>query len=86
MVYKRKGKEETDDVLVILNLNPVPKQNWEVTVYKKYEKEIFNSDSKDFWGTGEYMNETIDCSLVDKDQKRYKLILNLPPLSGVVIK
>ena len=86
MVYKRKGKEEDDDVLVILNLNPVPKRDWEVTVYKEYKKEIFNSDDKEFWGTGEYHNETVDCSLVDADHKRYMLRVNLPPLAGIVLK
>ncbi len=86
MVYKRKGKKAVDDVLVILNLNPVPKKDWEVTVYKKYEEEIFNSDSKEFWGTGNYKNKTITCKLLDKEEGKYKLVVDLPPLSGIALK
>ena len=86
MVYKRKGKKEDDDLLIILNLNPVPKHAWEVTVYKDYREEIFNSDSKAFWGTGDYMNEKLECNLVDEEEKRYQLKVNLPPLAAIVLK
>ena len=79
-------------MLILLNLNPVPKRNWELTVKKEYKNEIFNSDSKEFWGTGDYMNETVECFLEQEepddmeDQKHYKLTVNLPPLAGVVLK
>jgi 1,4-alpha-glucan branching enzyme len=86
MVYKRKGKKAEDDVLVILNLNPIPKREWEVTVYKKYSEEIFNSDSKEFWGTGDYTNEILKCTLTDEDTNKYQLLVDLPPLAGIVLK
>lgn len=98
MVYRRKGKKAEDDVLVILNLNPVPKPDWEITVNRPYEQEIFNSDGEEFWGTGEYMNEKIECSLIKADngeekveveaekEKQYRLKVNLPPLAGIVLK
>lgn len=95
LVYRRAGKE--DDVLVFLNLNPVPKEAWQITVNKKYTKELFNSDDERFWGTGKYMNEAIVCEEIVQDKKgdetsatdakkKYKLTVKLPPLSGVVIK
>jgi 1,4-alpha-glucan branching enzyme len=86
IVYKRKGKKASDDILIILNLNPVPKRDWEVIVNKQYKKEIFNSDSKEFWGTGEYANEIIECHPANKKEKDYKLLVNLPPLAGIVLK
>lgn len=86
IVYKRKGKKDGNDVLVILNLNPVPKRDWELIVDRKYNKEIFSSDNVEFWGTGEYKNETLDCELVEEEEKRYKLKVNLPPLAGIVLK
>ena len=86
MVYKRSGKIKGEDVLVILNLNPIPKKGWQVIVGKEYKEEIFNSDSEEFWGTGEYKNTTINCALIEGSETRYRLIVNLPPLSGIVLK
>jgi 1,4-alpha-glucan branching enzyme len=87
IVYKRKGKKEKDDVLVILNMNPTVKYDWEVHVYGKSEwKEIFNSDNKEFWGTGDVYNPAINAEKVNPKDKWYKLKLNLPPLAGIVIK
>ena len=85
--YRRKGKNKEDDLLVILNLTPVIRNNWEVHVHdKNFSNEIFNSDSKDYWGTGDVFNPEIRSELVDEEQKLYKLSLNLPPLGGIVLK
>lgn len=86
VVYSRKGKEKEDSLLVILNLNPVPKDRWEITVNKLYEKELFNSDDTRFWGTGNYMNETIESEVIDGEKNKYKIRLKLPPLAGIVLK
>jgi 1,4-alpha-glucan branching enzyme len=87
IVFKRKGAKKADDLLVILNMTPVVRNDWEIyTDGKKYKQEIFNSDSKDFWGTGDVFNPDLRCELVDKDQKKYKLTVNLPALGGIVLK
>jgi 1,4-alpha-glucan branching enzyme len=86
IVYKRSGREKGEEVLVILNLNPVPKKSWQVTVSRRYKQEIFSSDSKEFWGTGEYRNDSISCELINKESGQYKLVVDLPPLSGIVLK
>ncbi len=86
MVYKRMGVKPKDDVLVILNMTPQVRNNWEVHVQnKKNWKEIFNSDSKDFWGTGDVYNPDIQSEIVNRDSKWYKLTVNLPPLGGIVL-
>ena len=87
IVFKRKAKKTEDDLLVILNMTPVIRQNWEIyTTGKSYSKEIFNSDSKEFWGTGNVYNPDIRCTLVHKDHDRYKDVVNLPPLAAIVLK
>ncbi|MFX6303931.1 alpha amylase C-terminal domain-containing protein, partial [Acinetobacter baumannii] len=54
IAYKRKGKKDADDVLVILNMTPVVRENWEVHVHGKAKwEEIFNSDAAAYWGTGD---------------------------------
>ena len=90
MVYKRKGKKEKDDIIVILNVTPIVRNNWEVHVHGKSEwEEIFNSDSKEFWGTGDVFNPAIFAEKVnaeDKKDKWYKLKIHLPALGAVVLK
>jgi 1,4-alpha-glucan branching enzyme len=85
--YKRKCGKVKEEVLVILNMTPVVRENWEVYVHGKDKwKEIFNSDLKQYWGTGDVYNPGIIAELVDKKTKLYKLVLNLPPLAGIVLK
>ena len=87
MVYKRKGKKEKDDVIVILNVTPVVRHDWEIYVHGKGKwSEIFNSDSKEFWGTGDVFNPTIQSKLVDKPSKCYQLKVHLPALGAVVLR
>jgi len=85
--FKRKGKKAEDDILVILNMTPVVRNDWEIYVSgKPYKKEIFNSDKAIYWGTGNVFNPEIRCELIDSNQKEYKLIVNLPPLAGIILK
>ena len=86
IVYKRKGNNTKQDVLVILNMTPTVHYNWQIEVYEKnIWKEIFNSDAKEYWGTGDVYNTIIKAELIDKKTKKYSLTINLPPLAGVVL-
>ena len=85
--YKRKGKKKTDDLLIVLNLTPMVRNDWDIYVEgKAFTKEIFNSDSTKYWGTGNVFNPDIRSELVDKDQKIFKLTVNLPPLAAIILK
>lgn len=87
MVYKRKGKKPEDDVLVVLNMTPVVRENWEVHVQGKSKwQELFNSDDKQFWGSGNVTNPEVKVTVTDKEENWYKLSLNLPPLGAVILR
>lgn len=87
IVFKRKGEKRGDDLLVILNMTPVVRHNWEVLVSgKQYKNEIFNSDLVDYWGTGNTFNPDIRAEQVDANQKKYRLLVNLPALGGIILK
>ncbi len=87
LVFMRKGKKDKDNILIILNVTPVVRNDWEFYVHGKGKwAEIFNSDSKEFWGTGDVYNPEIRSELVDKPSKCYKITLNLPALGAVVLK
>jgi 1,4-alpha-glucan branching enzyme len=85
--FKRSGRKKKDDILVILNMTPVVRMDWEIEVSgKHYKQEIFNSDKTIYWGTGDVFNPAIRSKLVDKDQKIYRLTVNLPALGGIILK
>lgn len=87
IVYRRKGKKEEDDLLVILNLTPEPRLDWKIALSgKTYTTEIFNSDAEKYWGSGNVYNPEIRQEVVSKDDKKYNIIVNLPPLAALVLK
>lgn len=87
IVYRRKGRKKEDDVLIILNMTPVVRYDWQIYVSGKcYEQEIFNSDRAIYWGSGDVYNPTVRWELADKESEKYLLKLNLPPLAGIILK
>jgi len=87
IVYRRKGKKKKNDVLIILNMTPVVRTNWKINVHGKSEwKEIFNTDSKKYWGTGDTFNPEIGLHLVDKKTGLYEINIHLPALGAVILK
>ena len=85
--YKRMGKKSKDDLLVILNMTPVVRRDWKVyTKGKPVWKELFNSDAKKYWGSGDVYNPSLETHLVDKKEKIYEINVHLPPLGAVILK
>ncbi len=86
IAYRRKAKDWKNDVVVILNMTPVPRHDFPIHLYgKKQWKEIFNSDEKIFWGVGDLYNIDIQMEPQDEKEEWYKLNLQLPALSAIVI-
>ena len=86
IAYRRKAKDWKNDVVVILNMTPVPRHDFPIHLYgKKQWKEIFNSDEKHFWGVGDLYNSDIQMEPQDEKEEWYKLNLQLPALSAIVI-
>lgn len=87
MAYMRKGRNRKDDILVILNMTPVVRHDWKLRVKgKKDWKEVFNSDSKKYWGTGNVFNPSPKVKLIDKKAGIYEINLHLPALGGVIFQ
>jgi 1,4-alpha-glucan branching enzyme len=87
IVFKRKGKEAKDDILVVLNMTPVVRNDWKIHVHGKQKwTEIFNSNHKKYWGTGDVDNPEIEIREVNEEEKWYELSLNLPPLGAILLK
>jgi 1,4-alpha-glucan branching enzyme len=87
VAYRRKGKDPANDLLIILNLTPVVRHDWKVYTYGKSAwREIFNSDDKRYWGTGNVFNPEIHTRSLDKNDNMYEINVHLPPLGAIVLK
>ncbi len=87
VVYRRKGKDPDEELLVILNFTPVARLDWKVYAQGKSKwKEIFNSDGKKYYGTGDVYNPSVETKMVDKKGKWYEINVHLPPLGAVILK
>lgn len=87
VMFKRKGRHRDDDLLVVLNLSDQHYKDWNVSIKGKNSwKEIFNSNSIDYWGTGDYLNTELSFNLVDKKKKVCEIIMNIPALSAVIFR
>jgi len=87
VVFRRKGLKAEDDLLVILNMTPEVRRDWKVTSYGKSAwTEVFNSNSVEYWGTGDIFNPAITVTPVDKNTELFEINLHLPPLGAIVLR
>ena len=63
------------------------RMDWEIIIKgNTYKEEIYNSDMTIYGGTGNVYNPSIRSELVDKNEKIYRLRVNLPALAGIILK
>lgn len=86
IVYARKGLNEKDTVIVVLNFTPVPRSPYRIGVPEAgtYE-EVFNSDNLKYWGTG-VINGSAKTEAIPLHGKENSIEISLPPLGGAVFR
>ncbi len=87
LVYSRKGNDPEDEVVVILNMTPVPRHSWRIGVPAAGEwKIILNSDDRQFYGSGYSEQQIIHSEDIAWHGKLQSAQFDLPPLAGVAVK
>jgi 1,4-alpha-glucan branching enzyme len=85
--FIRKGDKPEDNVLVICNFTPNPIQKYRVGVPNKSKlKEIFNSDSEVFGGSGILNLKQITSKKQPWNGREYSAELTLPPLGIIILQ
>ncbi len=85
--YIRKGENEKDDLVVICNLTPVPKQAYRLGIYPSEQwQEIFNSDDLKYWGSGYKTKSAVAVEEKPWNGRRHSMALDLPPLGMIALK
>ena len=86
IAFKRKGLKPENDILVVMNMTPVPRHQFPIHVAGKIVwNEIFNSDAKKYGGTGDLTNTSILVHPQDEKGEWSQVLLNLPALSAIVL-
>ena len=84
--FIRKGENEADNLTVICNFTPVVREHYRIGINGGTWQEIFNSDAKEFWGSGVANEGKIQSQAQLHHGRPNSLELTLPPLSVIIFK
>jgi len=85
--FIRKAEDPNDYVIVICNFTPVVRNHYRIGVSENcvYE-EIFNSDKKEYWGSGVENRGNIGVECFGWNYRQYSIVVDLPPLATIILK
>ena len=87
LVYSRKGNNPVDDLLIVLNMTPVPRKAWRIGLPAEGKwRLILNSDDLYFYGSGLFKDQNVISEEIFWHGKAQSGIFDLPPLAGLVFK
>jgi len=87
IVYVRKGVDSANDLIVVLNMTPVPHENYRIGVPAAGEwQEIFNSDQHQYWGSGMINYDPIKTEEKAWHGKHNSMSITTPPLGAAIFK
>lgn len=85
--FFRRGKDVKDDIVVICNFTPENYFDYRVGVPAAGEyEEVFNSDSKDYNGSGVFINKTVKTENIEWNGRKHSVLIGVPPLACVMFK
>ncbi|HKK11969.1 MAG TPA: 1,4-alpha-glucan branching enzyme, partial [Flavobacteriaceae bacterium] len=87
LLYIRKGNKVEDDLIVACNMTPIPRENYKVGLPRKGQlKEVFNSDLKKYFGSGEFKNKIRKTKAKAWHYRNHSIEITIPPLAMVAFK
>lgn len=82
--FMRKGSKPKDYIIVVINFTPVHRPQYRLGVPKeKGFIEVFNSDSKDFGGSGIVCKDVVIPEEISCHDFEQSVVLSIPPMSAV---
>ena len=87
MTFLRKGNDEKDTLVLVLNLTAVPRENYRIGLPKSGTlKMVFNSDAAIYNGTDNFKDQQLHSESKAWNDRANSLILALPPLAMLALK
>jgi 1,4-alpha-glucan branching enzyme len=85
--FIRKSRDGNNPILVVCNFTPIPRSQYRVGVtHGGFWQEIFNSDAREYGGSGLGNLGGVHASDVPVHGRQFSLTVTLPPLSVVYFK
>ncbi len=85
--YIRRANDPKDDMVIVCNMTPVPRESYRVGLPKAGKiREVFNSDLKKFNGTGQYKNSSRETEKKSWNFRKNSVEITIPPLGMVAFK
>jgi len=87
LAYIRKGKKPKDNVIIVCNMTPIPRENYRIGLPKKGKlREIFNGNDSLYYGSGDYTNKNLDSEAIECHFREHSVEIIIPPLSMIALK
>lgn len=87
LAYMRKSGKDEEDLLVILNMTPVAREEYILGVPGAGKwKELLNSDAPHFFGSGVINTGVITAREGVFNDKSHAIVLRIPPLGATILK
>jgi len=87
MTFLRKGNDEKDTLVLVLNLTAMPRENYRIGLPKSGTlKIVFNSDAAIYNGTDNFKDQQLQSEPKAWNDRANSLILALPPLAMLALK
>lgn len=87
LVYCRNGDSLEEKLVIVLNMTPVPREDYRVGLPHHGDWQIiFNSDEVKYYGSGYELNYAITTQQTPWQGRDQSAVLQLPPLSALVLK
>jgi 1,4-alpha-glucan branching enzyme len=85
--YIRKGKSPDEQILIVCNFTPIPRENYRIGVSEKGTwTEILNTDAQHFGGSGVVNATPRTHELIMAHGRKFSITLTLPPLGVTYLK
>ena len=85
--YIRKGKKTVDELIIIINFQPMVRREYRIGISKKgVYKCVFNSDEVEFGGEGEEIEYGVMTKNIPWHHQKQSLTITIPPLSMLIYK
>ncbi|WP_037319028.1 1,4-alpha-glucan branching protein GlgB [Salegentibacter sp. Hel_I_6] len=85
--FIRKGNEPKDNLIIVCNLTPIPRENYRIGLSESgILREVFNSDKTQFYGSGNYTNKSAKTSTKTWHSRKYSAVIDIPPLAMLAFK
>ena len=85
--FLRKGEDPDDNILVVCNFVPVPRENYRIGVQQSGSwKEIFNSDDEKFGGSNIKNADRINSEELPAHRQTNSISLTIPPMAVIYLK